>query len=70
METKINFTAIGIAHDRLTRFKTLTPLVQTAVSGMQTIIFRRSNATKEECEFCIKFVVDVAAAIERRALGT
>lgn len=70
LETKINFTAIGIAHDRLTRFKTLTPLVQTAVSGKQTIIFRKGNATKEECEFCIKFVVDVAAAIERRAQGT
>lgn len=27
LATKINFTAIGIAHDRLTRFKTLTPLI-------------------------------------------
>jgi hypothetical protein len=62
-------TAIGIAPDRLARFKSLTPSIQTAVSGKQTIISRRSNATKEECEFCIKFVVDVAAAIERRAQG-
>lgn len=61
------FTATSIAPDRLKRFKSMIPLIQTAVSGKQTIVSRRSAVTEEECEFCIRFVVNVAAAIERRA---
>jgi hypothetical protein len=66
LETKVNLMAIGVEHGRLAQSQRIVPLVQTAMSGAQTFILRSAALTREQCAFCIGFVVDVATGVERR----
>jgi len=61
----VKITSLGIDYKKYTKFKILTPSVLRAIDGTMHLQFwRNKKINKENCQFCIDFVIYAAITLQ------